>query len=144
MSVCILSLIVEAAKQLVHELNYRFPAHHLMEALGLIYPQYWVTEDCKENFDKHMLVIKSQYCQSRATHMQKSRLAKKCRKGQVNDGVATVNFVDNTAIDVTPGQVCFLATFFSSNLCQFIIVGAMLLYGIYGLIWIHVFVPVHW
>jgi hypothetical protein len=30
-----------AAKQLVHELGSRFPAHEFMEALGMVYPQYW-------------------------------------------------------------------------------------------------------
>jgi hypothetical protein len=31
---------VGVAKQLVHEFGCRFPAHHLMEALGMVYPQY--------------------------------------------------------------------------------------------------------
>jgi hypothetical protein len=62
MNVCIWSLIADAAKQLVHKLSCRVPAHHLMEALGLVYPQYWLSENCKENFEKHMLVIKSHYC----------------------------------------------------------------------------------
>jgi hypothetical protein len=102
MNVCILSLIANAAKQLGHELSCRFPAHHLMEALGLVYLQYWLMENCKENFDKHMLVIKLHYCQPKATHMKKSKPAKRSRKGQVND-------MDNNAINSTTVQVSFLA-----------------------------------
>ena len=47
------------AKILVAELDSRFPAHHFIEALGLVYPQYWCIEDARENFEKHMHIIKA-------------------------------------------------------------------------------------
>ena len=87
-------LSAEAAKQLVHELSCRFPAHHLMEALGLVYPQYWLTEDCKENFDKHMVVIKSHYCEPKTTHTHRGRPTRKSRKRQE---LAVVSGVDSNA-----------------------------------------------
>jgi hypothetical protein len=56
-----------AAKKLVQELGSRFPAHQLMEALGMVYPQYWCVEDCRTNFERHIQVVKL--------------VRKKCRKG---------------------------------------------------------------
>jgi hypothetical protein len=139
-----LSLIAEAAKQLVHELSCRFPAHHLMEALGLVYPQYWLTEDCKENFDKHMLVIKSQYYQPKTTHTKRGRPAKKCRKGQVQGVVATANDVDNNALNLGTVQVSFLATSMCSNFREINILCRGLLHGFCGLTWIRVYMTGHW
>jgi hypothetical protein len=33
-------------------------AHQLMEALGMVYPQYWCVEDCRANYKNHIHVIK--------------------------------------------------------------------------------------
>jgi hypothetical protein len=75
-----------AAKMLVAELGSRFPAHHLMEALGLVYPQYWCVEDARENFEKHMHVIKAHYCHPKSTHQKKARLKRRDRKEQGSVG----------------------------------------------------------
>jgi hypothetical protein len=45
----------------VHELSMGFPAAGLMDALGIIYPQYWGKEDCDSKFEKHLKIIKGHY-----------------------------------------------------------------------------------
>jgi hypothetical protein len=30
-----------AIKRLIQELNFRFPSHAIMDALEIVYPQYW-------------------------------------------------------------------------------------------------------
>jgi hypothetical protein len=40
----------------VYEFGARFPAHILMDALGMVYLQYWVADDSIENFKKLMEV----------------------------------------------------------------------------------------
>jgi hypothetical protein len=39
-----------------------FPAHGVIEALGAVFPQYWMMADCEEFFKQHISVIKAQYC----------------------------------------------------------------------------------
>jgi hypothetical protein len=46
------------------ELTSRFPSHGLMDALGVIYPQYWRdSETAEPSFHKHLDVIKEFYGQ---------------------------------------------------------------------------------
>jgi hypothetical protein len=73
-----------AAKQLVHELGSRFPVHQLMEALGMVYPQYWCLEDCRANYENHIQVIKAHYCHPKSTHHKISKTKKKGRKGHAS------------------------------------------------------------
>lgn len=46
---------------LVTKLEQRFPNHGLMNALGIIYPQYWLQLDCESTFAIHLSVIKQHY-----------------------------------------------------------------------------------
>jgi len=39
---------------LVLELDLRFPAHHVMNAFGVFYPQYWCSSNVEEAFDSHL------------------------------------------------------------------------------------------
>jgi hypothetical protein len=34
---------------------------HLMDALGVIYPQYWLQKDAETSFPQHLNIIKAQY-----------------------------------------------------------------------------------
>jgi hypothetical protein len=52
---------VAAAARLIKELADRFPAAPLMDALGMIYPQYWLDADCEANFKRHLVVVKEHY-----------------------------------------------------------------------------------
>jgi hypothetical protein len=55
-----------AAEELISQLASRFPAADLMDALGIIYPQYWFEDGADSNFEKHLRVIKMHYAQSLA------------------------------------------------------------------------------
>jgi len=52
---------VGAIKILVQELDACYPAHHVMNALGILYPQYWCASDAKEMFDKHFHILMDAY-----------------------------------------------------------------------------------
>jgi hypothetical protein len=49
------------AQELITQLSNRFPAANLMDALGVIYPQYWLEEDANSNFKKHFKILKAHY-----------------------------------------------------------------------------------
>jgi hypothetical protein len=42
-----------------------FLAHGVMDALGIVYPQYWSQLDCEMSFPKHLQVIKATFCSSK-------------------------------------------------------------------------------
>jgi hypothetical protein len=48
----------EAARQIISELEKRFPAVELMDALGVVYPQYWVSPTAVDTFLQHLDVLK--------------------------------------------------------------------------------------
>lgn len=48
----------DAATNFMMELSSRFSTSHLMEALGMIYPQYWLDAESKENFSCHLVAMK--------------------------------------------------------------------------------------
>ncbi len=46
---------------LTRELTARFPTAHLMYVMGICYPQYRFQGDIEENFNQHLLLIKTHY-----------------------------------------------------------------------------------
>jgi hypothetical protein len=50
-----------AAEMLVKELEDRFPAHHVMNAFGILYPQFWCQGSAEEMFDKHLRTLMDTY-----------------------------------------------------------------------------------
>lgn len=58
--------VAAAADQVVEEVRSRFPAHGLMDALGMVYPQYWKNGDPQALFRKHLDVIKAHFGESRS------------------------------------------------------------------------------
>ena len=54
-----------AAAQLIQELQRRFPEHAVLDALGIIYPQYWLQKDAEITFSKHLDVLKNWYCNTK-------------------------------------------------------------------------------
>ena len=56
-----LLLCTEGAIKLMDEMAGRFPDHNLMDALGIVYPQYWLQRDCAASFRKHLDIIKDFY-----------------------------------------------------------------------------------
>ncbi len=55
-------LFVVVAKSLTLELTSRFITFHIMDVMGICYPQYWLQGDAKKNFNCHLELIKSHYC----------------------------------------------------------------------------------
>jgi hypothetical protein len=51
----------DATAKLVEQLSCRFPSAGLMDALGIIYPQYWLDPNCDTNFERHIRILKEQY-----------------------------------------------------------------------------------
>jgi hypothetical protein len=50
-----------AAEHLIAEMKSRFPSHSVLDALGVVYPQYWQQGDCEVSFRKHLNVLKDFY-----------------------------------------------------------------------------------
>jgi hypothetical protein len=50
-----------AAEVLIGEMKSRFPSHSILDALGVVYPQYWLQGDCEVSFMKHLNVLKDFY-----------------------------------------------------------------------------------
>ena len=53
--------IAEVVEKLVAQLTNQFPATHLMDAFGLIYPQYWNDKETDMNFDHHLKILNEYY-----------------------------------------------------------------------------------
>ena len=61
MSCLHLSLVIlhaVAIEHLIKEIQEWFPAHIVMDAIGLVYPQYWINGDPQALFCAHLDVIK--------------------------------------------------------------------------------------
>lgn len=58
--------VAAAADQVMEEVRSRFPAYGLMDALGIVYPQYWKNGDLHALFRKHLDIIKAHFCESRS------------------------------------------------------------------------------
>jgi hypothetical protein len=53
----------EAAEMLIQELERHFPHSDIMEAMGVVFPQYWLNAKCDELFPVHMQVIRKWFCE---------------------------------------------------------------------------------
>jgi hypothetical protein len=53
--------VAVVANQLMVELRSRFPSQEVLDALDLLYPQYWAMPDAVKKFPKHLCVIKNWY-----------------------------------------------------------------------------------
>ncbi len=54
-----------------NELNWHFPSEELMNALGVVYPPYWVIANFGASFPLHLEVIMSFYCVPQRTFNSK-------------------------------------------------------------------------
>jgi hypothetical protein len=55
----------EAAMLMMEALDQQFPDVNLINALGVVFPQYWLQPNCHEMFVLHLQVIISYYCQEK-------------------------------------------------------------------------------
>jgi hypothetical protein len=51
--------------KVLEELDARFPVVAVLDALGIVYPQYWLQGDCETSFRKHLTVLKEFYGEPR-------------------------------------------------------------------------------
>ena len=56
----------DAVEMLIAELGKRFPDHELMNALGIVFPQYWLQHNCDELFPLHMKTLQQYFCMTRS------------------------------------------------------------------------------
>ena len=61
----LISGLAEIAQSLSGELDRRFPQQELLDAFGIIYPQYWKQEGAEESFAHHLAVLKKFYSNAR-------------------------------------------------------------------------------
>jgi hypothetical protein len=54
-------LFADSATSLIAELRFCFPQHEILDAHGIVYPQYWATPNAEENFRKHLHLLKGFY-----------------------------------------------------------------------------------
>jgi hypothetical protein len=62
---CNVDALVGAVKTLIQELEIGFLAHGVMDALGIVYPQYWLQVDYETSFLKHLAMIKITFCSNK-------------------------------------------------------------------------------
>ena len=53
--------VADAATRLIAELKERFPAVDTLNALGIVYPQYWMQPDCLKTFPLHLAIISDSF-----------------------------------------------------------------------------------
>ena len=51
------------AEALIAELETRFLANHIMDSLGIVFPQYWLQENVDMSFSTHLAILKAAFCQ---------------------------------------------------------------------------------
>jgi hypothetical protein len=80
-----------------------------MEALGMVYPQYWCVEECRENFEMHMQVIKTHYCNPKSTQQKKGKSKRKSGSAAALAAKQVSNFELNSCFTIclVPPE-CFL------------------------------------
>jgi hypothetical protein len=56
---------IGVVQALIDELDLRFPAHHVMDAMGIMFPQYWVQEGADRTFSTYISILKDALCYSK-------------------------------------------------------------------------------
>jgi hypothetical protein len=62
---CNVDVLAGATETLIQELETRFPTHGVMDAFGIVYPQYWSHADYETSFPKHLAIIKTILCSNK-------------------------------------------------------------------------------
>jgi hypothetical protein len=63
--------LAKAATRLIVELDVQFLKQAVLDAMGVIYPQYWLQVDAKMTFPRHLEVLKGFYCTPRPSGQSK-------------------------------------------------------------------------
>jgi hypothetical protein len=51
-------IVVKIVESLSSKLEGKFPSHKVLDAFGIIYPQYYVQEGANTSFQKHLAILK--------------------------------------------------------------------------------------
>jgi hypothetical protein len=54
--------MVEVVLGLIEKLDVRFPKQSVLDAIGVVYPQYWLQANVDNTFPQHLEVLKAFYC----------------------------------------------------------------------------------
>jgi len=65
--------LIGVAHQLIDEFKSRFLAYGVMDALRVVYPQYWLQGDCETNFQKYLDVNKKFFGESRKIYKEEGK-----------------------------------------------------------------------
>ena len=57
--------VTEVAEALISELETCFPANHVLDSLGIVFPQYWLQDNVDGSFAAHLAILKGAFCQSK-------------------------------------------------------------------------------
>ena len=53
------------AEALIEELDLRFPTHHVMDAMGVVFSQNWMQENAERTFSTYLCNFKDAFCHSK-------------------------------------------------------------------------------
>jgi hypothetical protein len=56
--------MAKAVEDLIVGLDAQFPRQVVMDAMGIVYPQYWLQTNANVTFPQHLEVLKNFYCSS--------------------------------------------------------------------------------
>ena len=56
-------MCTEVAEGLIEELDICFPVNHVLDSLGIVFPQYWLQENVDKSFGAHLAILKGAFCE---------------------------------------------------------------------------------
>jgi hypothetical protein len=74
-----------AAEMLITELGKRFPNCDLMDALGIVFPQFWLQANCDELFSLHLKTLKAHFCELRSVISRSEKEGVSCQVSKLLD-----------------------------------------------------------
>ena len=82
--------VADAAEHLINQLMSRFPSSSLMDAFGIVYPQYWRILEADENFQWHIAIIKEHYCYPKEFEKRKPKKGEVVQAEEEVQGMKTI------------------------------------------------------
>lgn len=58
---------------LITEFQRKFQEHHVLDAMGIIYPQYWLQDEAERSFPKHLKILWIFYCDAKVANSGKNK-----------------------------------------------------------------------
>lgn len=67
-------MCARAAPQLITELKGEFQEHHVLDAMGIIYLQYWLQDEAARSFPKHLEILGIFYCDVKVANSGENKI----------------------------------------------------------------------